>query len=465
MMLKKKPHGITVVHNDSLFFIAHDASGAAEIVHHLQLKTLLSLDGEPSPLPPESGFTKNSLLIVPDYWFGSSVYLLHSKQRAVIQSFIERKLQTDHPDLPEASLFYDYTSPGEGKLFVNFLQDPECFKLYHRLEAMGVSPENISTPAFLWARRLEAGLPDFKKSGCCLVHLTAVEAFLYFFSQGRFLFSRSIAFPKSLEDSSDKLNALAYEINQSTFLFSQKAKSELSHIRMVAPDPDDIVALSSHLDREISAFDVDHETEEEKRQFQSDMGAVLPFGAKEIGASNRFVHVSHKLKKKALEWKPLQLAGITLGLILVLLLCVESFFLWRWPPGGQNPPVAAEGTSPADPRTILSQYADALDLAIAATSRRSLKEAFASAIEATPETVSIVSMTIELEPEPHVIFKCEVRTGDITTLRETLDVFIEKVDTAFSGKGLVSKPDIKISAVNEKQADQGYLIEFKVNIP
>lgn len=194
-MLKKQPHGITVVHNDSLFFIVHDASGAAEIVHHLQLKTILSQDVEPSPPPLESGFTKNRLLMVPDYWFGRAVYLLHSKQRAVIQSFIERKLQADHPDLAEVSLFYDYTSPGDGKLFVNFLQDPECFKLYHRLDAMGIGPENISTPAFLWARKLEAGLPDFKKTGCCLVHLTAVEAFLYFFPKAGFCFREALRFP------------------------------------------------------------------------------------------------------------------------------------------------------------------------------------------------------------------------------------------------------------------------------
>jgi hypothetical protein len=464
-MLKKQPHGITVVHNDALFFIVHDSSGAAQIVHHLQLKTLLGPDAQPDPLPPECGFTKNSLLIVPDYWFGSTVYLLHSNRSPVIQSFIERKLQADHPDLAEVSLFYDYSSSGEGKLSVNFLQDAECFKLYHRLEAMGISPESISTPAFLWVRRLEAGLPDFNQIGCCLVHLTTAEAFLYFFSQGRFLFSRSIAFPKSLEDSPGKLNALAYEINQSVFLFSQKAKSELTQIRMVSSGPEDIGALSSRLDREILEFDIEHETEVEKQQFHSELGAVLSFGAREVLPSNKFLHVSHKLKKKALEWKPLQFAGITLGLITVLLLGMETFLLWQWPSADHGSPLTSEVVPQIDSQTLLSQYSEALDLAITATSRRSIKEIFANAIRATPETVSIKNLDIELEPQVLVAFKCEVKTDDIAALRETLTVFIERIDAAFSGKGLVNKQDIKISAANEKQAGQGFLIEFKVNIP
>jgi hypothetical protein len=464
-MLKKQPHAVTVVHNDSLFFIVHDPSGAAQIVHHLELKTLLGSEAEPDPLPAECGFTQNSLLIVPDYWFDSTVYLLHSNRSSVIQSFIERKLQADHPDLAEVSLFYHYSASSDGKLLVNFLQEADCFKLYHRLEAMGISPERISTPAFLWAGRLAAGLPDFNETGCCLVHLTTVEAFLYFFSQGRFLFSRSIAFPKSLEDPSDRLNALAYEINQSVFLFSQKAKSELKQIRMVASDPEDVAALSSRLDRPIQPFDIEHETEAEKQQFQGELSSVLAFGAGELSPSNKFVRVSHKIKQKALEWKPVQLAGITLGLILVLLLGIETCFLWQWRPAAQSLPLTAEETLAIDSQTLLSQYGEALDLAIAATGRRSLKDAFANALKSIPETVSITGMDIELEPEASVAFKCEVKTSGIAALRNTLTVFIDKIDTAFSGQGLLNKQDIKISAADEKQPDQGYAIEFRVNMP
>jgi hypothetical protein len=464
-MLKKQPHGITVVHNDSLFFIVHDASGAAQIVHHLELKALLRSDAKPDPLPPECGFTKNSLLIVPDYWFGSAVYLLHSNRNTVIQAFIERKLQADHPDLSEVALFYDYVLPGQGKIYVNFLQDPDSFTLYNRLEAMGISPERISTPAFLWAGRLASGLPDFNETGCCLVHLTTVEAFLYFFSQGRFLFSRSIAFPKSLEDTSDKLDALAYEIHQSIFLFSQKAKSELKQIQMVASDPEDVAALSSRLDRPIQPFDIDHQTEVERQQFHSELSSVLAFGAGALSPSNQFVRLSHKIKQKTLEWKPLQLAGITIGVILGLLLGIESCFLWQWRFPKPSLPLSAAETSAMDSQTILAQYSDALDLAIAATSRRSLKEAFANALTAIPKSVSITSMDIELEPDAFVAFKCEVKTSDVAALRSTLTAFSDKIDAAFSGHGLVNKQDIKISAANEKLADQGYTIEFRVNMP
>lgn len=465
MMLKKKPHGFTVVRNDSLFFIVHDSYGAARIVHHLELKTLLDPDATPSPPPLECGFSQNRLLIVPDYWFGSTIYLLQSHRNSVIQSFIERKLQADHPGLAEIALFYDYSSSGDGKLFVNFLQAPECFRLYQRLDAMGISPENISTPAFLWAERLGSSLPDFHETGCCLVHLTASEAFLYFYSQGRFLFSRSIAFPKSLEASPDKLNALAYEINQSVFLFSQRAKSELKQILMVASDPEDVSALSSRLDRAIQELHIDHETAEEKRQFHGELGAVLAFGARELLASNKFVHVSHKIKKKALEWKPLQLAGIALGLLLVLLLGMEARYLWKWSYGRPHLPLTVEETSRIDSETLLARYSDALDLAIAATGRRSLKEVFANAIRAIPETVSITSMDIQLEPEAYAAFKCEIKTGDIAALRKTLAVLIEGIDTAFSGHGLVNKQDIRISAVNDKQLDEGYFIEFRVTLP
>jgi len=464
-MLKKRPHGVTVVQNDSLFFIVHDSSGAAQIVHHIELKALLGSEAEPSPLPPECGFARNSLLIVPDYWFDSTVYLLHSTRSSVIHSFIERKLQADYPDLAEVSLFYHYSASSDGKLLVNFLQNADCFKLYQRLEAMGISPERISTPAFLWAGRLAYGLPDFHETGCCLVHLTTVAAFLYFFSQGRFLFSRSIAFPKSLEEPSDKLNALAYEINQSVFLFSQKAKSELAQIRMVSSDPEDVAALSSRLDRPIQPLEIEHTTAAEKQQFQSEFSSVLAFGEAALTPFNQFVSVSHKIKQKALEWKPLQLAGITLGLILILLLSIETCFLWQWKSTKPSFPLTAEEATAIDSQTPLAQYADALDIVIAATSRRSLKETFANALKTIPETFSLTGMDIELEPEASAAFKGEVKTHDIAALRNTFSVFIDNIDMAFSGHGLLNKQDIKISAANEGEADQGFAIEFRVNMP
>ena len=93
--------------------------------------------------------------------------------------------------------------------------------------------------------------PDFHEGGKGLIHPISSECFLYFFSQGHYLFSRNIAIPDPQHGQSDIFSILTYEINQSIYLFSQKAKAEIDQLYLVSSTKGDVLELSTILGRDV----------------------------------------------------------------------------------------------------------------------------------------------------------------------------------------------------------------------
>ena len=195
-MFKKKDKQITVFNNEEIFFVTYDNNKNLSVIDSHSTDKFLDDSFEIENIIEEARSKINSLLIVPDYWVGNNIYVFQSKNKSLVEEFIQRKLTSEYPDLPDIKYFFDYifheTDQKEREIYVYFLQEPESFSLHKRLVEFDLIPRRITTPAFLWEQKLKKNIPDFHEGGKAFAHLLASECFLYFFLQGRFLFSRSI---------------------------------------------------------------------------------------------------------------------------------------------------------------------------------------------------------------------------------------------------------------------------------
>ncbi|MBU0985804.1 MAG: hypothetical protein KKH68_01015, partial [Proteobacteria bacterium] len=339
---------LTVVNNNELYFITFDKYRQGSVFQRMPIDQFLTGDPD-SLIILESLKEKNhALLILPDYWSGNTSYMFQSKRGSLAKAFIERKLSAEHPDLPDIKHFFDFnfnrTDIENREVYVFFLQETKAFQLYYRFSEYNLGPARISTPALLWEQKLMKTIPDFDIGGTCFVHLLASECFLYFFSQGRFIFSRLITFPNArveVEETSgglslespDRFNILTYEINQSLYLFSQKTKTEMGKIYLLSPGEDSARILSDNLGKEVvvlGAAAPAFRDSQELSQISEYLGPVGPFNAVDLSPPKLYFNLTHGSLRKMLEWKPVQTIGMVLGFTLLFLLIMESFFLWGW---------------------------------------------------------------------------------------------------------------------------------------
>ncbi|MBE9570395.1 MAG: hypothetical protein IMF11_07205 [Proteobacteria bacterium] len=161
-MIKQRNTIITIVNNEDLSFVIPDPSGEVRILDSLSLDQFLNAGMESAPVPEELSNRVNSLLIVPDYWFGNVTYKFQSRKKSIIEAFIERKLLAEHPDLPDIKYFSGYIphqiDQGEKGLYVYFLQEPKSLPDNFLIKEMTVEVEG--TPAVYIKGVVKASGPD-----------------------------------------------------------------------------------------------------------------------------------------------------------------------------------------------------------------------------------------------------------------------------------------------------------------
>ena len=237
-MFKKKNSGMTVVHGDTLLFVSY-AGDVLQVDHTVLLGVFLEDEFASSSLPAVVRDRKYPLLVVPDFWIGQADLTLQSRKRSIVDPFVERKLVSEHPELPDIGLFYDYVftmKPSEsGNIYAFFLQEPMPYQLYQKLASYDLAPNDITIPAYLWGKKLEKMHPELANSGCGLIQKLSSESYLYFYHKGEFLFSRSIQFADSGEEDTEALNALTYETNQSFYLFPKRKRLNWNIFSFIHP--------------------------------------------------------------------------------------------------------------------------------------------------------------------------------------------------------------------------------------
>ena len=116
---ESKNANIIVVHNDELHFILVEPSGDWKIFpSSCSIDQIIDEEDTLAFVPQPIQNRMVPLIIVPDYWLGNVSYDFRSKKRSLAETFIERKLLSENPDLDDVQNFYEYAfyqSGREGK--------------------------------------------------------------------------------------------------------------------------------------------------------------------------------------------------------------------------------------------------------------------------------------------------------------------------------------------------------------
>ena len=461
-MFKKKNSGTTVVHGGTLFFISYTGD-VIQVDHTVLLNLFLEDDFAPSSIPNAVRDRKNRLLVVPDYWIGQTDLTLQSRKRSIVDPFVERKLASEHPELPDIGLFFDYVftmKPSEsGNIYAFFLQEPLSYQLYQKLASLDLAPNDITTPAYIWGKKLEKMHPEVANSGSGLIQKLSSESYLYFYHKGEFLFSRSIQFSDSEGGDTEALSALTYEINQSFYLFSQKKKAELEHIFIHSSRKEDAAELAESLGREVSALD----SGGAETEITETLGPCGVFTPNDLALSNQYMAIAQKDHARAREWRPVQIAGVLVGILLFLLLAGEYYYLLKW--SNQGPGIENSGImSGQSSSEIIAQYNQTLDLILEETRRPSPRKTMLDLARCLPENIKIKDMKLEMAGVPSVALTCIIRAEDMTEFRSSLSMLLENMGNIFVTSPRLEKRDIELGEVLPGQGYTDYPIQFEFRL-
>ena len=471
-MIKQRNTLTTIVNNEDLSFVVPGPSGEVRILESISLDQFLNGDRGPDPVPGELSNRVNSLLIVPDYWFGNVTYKFQSRKKSIIEAFIERKLLADHPDLPDIKYFFGYIpheiNQKEKGLYVYFLQESKSFQLYAQLVKYDLTPHCITTPAFVWGQKLREIIPDFHNGGKCLVHMLSKECLLYFFFQGFFLFSRSIIFPDTQMESSEKLNTLTYEINQSFHLFSQKAKAGIDQVYTASSKQIDAGELSDTLGRAVKKLEDLGGNRQNAPAMGKHLGAAERFSLSDLSPSRKFLSVLHQQQRKEMEWVPVQTVGIAVGLILLLIFGAESFFLWKFSQPSLLPTARAGNMAETDPSQTILKYNEALDFLASESARPSPQDTILKVVKSLPANFLIKEMTVEVEGTPAVHIKGIMKAPGPEKLKNSIGYILDNLKKYFQGALSLSLQNIDVELDKFSDMQQGYqkyMVKFGFNLP
>jgi hypothetical protein len=470
MNFKKKRQFISIVVDETLNFMEINTRGDITGMESIDLKSLLIDEIRAKTISASGNTHVHTLLIVPDYWFGNTSYRFQSRKKSWANAFIERKLQEQFPDQPEIRHFFDgnfyQREQAEGWIYAYFLSTPQFFQLYQCLVQLNLEPHRITCPAFIWQHKLRQAIPEFNKGAKGFVQLLPGTGLLYFFFEGNFLFSRSIPLGDNPTASSENINPIAYELNQSLYLFSQKTKAEIDQLYLLSFENECRQGLSEALGRPLD--DVNNLIN--RSQNPQELGAAADLlglmSTRDILPANDFLTLSHRVLKKELEWKPVQFAGIAIGLLLFCLLGFETLFLNSWSHGLRLPGANQAGIVATADRPDIQAYNQALNFLLAEFEKPLPQEALTKLAQALPPNVNISEIELEVENNPYLDFKGVIRAQGPEHFKETLSLLIANLNQNMQGRRMLTVPDIDFE-VDQNRLDaeaQNYLVKFRLDL-
>lgn len=447
---QRSPAPIVLVDNDRILFVSQEPSGEGKISEPVPLDSFLSEAASPDLLPKEL-FRRwaSPVMVVPDYWVGSTSFRFPSQKKSMAEPFLERKLHEDLPDLPDAKHFFRYfffrTARDEKMVHAYFLREPAFFRLFETLRQWNFEPHWMTTPAFLWQEKLKRKIPGFQQGGKAFVHMLSSDCFLYFFFEGNFFFSRQIPLSSMQAEGSDPLDTLTYEIRQSLYHFSQKTNAQINQIYVSSFGSVDAGEVSGRLGIEVIEFS---ELEEELAQegvLIGLPGLLSGICLPDLSRPRAFLSLCDRRAKKEREWRPVQVAGAAIGFLLLLFLLGESHFLWRWSmPAGASQAQERRLSDSEAGRTI-REYREALDVYLRESQRQSPGDGIVGLARSLPEKLEIREIIIETEPDPGLQLKGIVRASGPEDLGETLSSFLANLGKNFQGSRSLTIENIDLS--------------------
>ncbi len=464
-MFTKRLNGIIVVHNDEVFWTTGRQPNAGRSLLRLPLDQVLAGDVIADRIPREVKGNYKSLCIVPDHWLGMERYPFRSTRPALIEPFLERKLVAAFPERKEVRHFFNYQSLAAGEaengLIAYFLQDEMGYRLYNSLRKIDIAPRYLTSPAFLWLDKLSRVSSDFSHESTLLIHMGRLECSLYFYFRGHFIFSRNVA----LSEGQDRLEALTYEINQSQYMFSQKAKSDLNRVYLLAASPSETPeAFSATLGREVIDF------QPLLKAFQTiafEDAAFLDglLQPRDLSSKVPFFSLTHRKIKRELEWEPVQWAGILVGVLLLLPLLGENLLL-----SGMIRRQAVETrriqNQVAHSEELVGDIEQALDRVLEVAERPVCADTVVRMLAGLPAGIQVQKLAVLLDDQPEVKLEAKVRARSAEQLKGILDQLVVRVRANFKNAQHFSLNDIDVGVDSGGDAESSsrYRISMRLEL-
>lgn len=468
-MFSKHYNIIIAVHDDDAYWFSGGTGRSDRLFFQVPLQQLLD---DETPLPSLPDWLKGShktLCIIPDHWFGSQSFPFQSGKASLIEPFLERKLTAAFPGHQSIRHFFNYRHIGDGiqrKLSACYFQEKKSYQLYEALSRLNHTPQHITAPAFLWEDVLQQTADDFDRQGTLLVHLTGPECQLYFYYQGIYQFSRSVM----VAGADNGLDALGYEINQSLYMFSQTAKSELDCIYMSCESDQCREKLAALLGREVIDLKplIDHGASE---TLDIPQLAILSGWLKisRLHSNAQFFSVMHRHVKQALDWQLVQWVGIVIGVILLIGLAGEHFVLRTMHDRARNEYRALQqraviGSSDAG----LSEYPDTLEQVLSRARRSMLVDAVHRMPAGFPDQVQLNKLVLaaDTESSPSLTVAALVQARNADELQVILKQLMAELNGRFQSAQTLTLNDfdIRLNRSGSARNPNRYQIEFTLEL-
>jgi hypothetical protein len=282
------------------------------------------------------------------------------------------------------------------------------------------------------------------------------ECRLCFYFNGNYLFSRSVVLP----DDDDCIGAITYEINQSLYLFSQKTKSELKQIYLLAADSSFGEALGEALGREL--IDCDALLPDSQSNLAIPKAPFLNRVLTKGHSAKRtsVFSVMHHQVKRQLEWRPVQLMGVAVGLFLVILLIGEAFFLSSMQRAAEDDHRSLQQQRRASADIVLTDYTVAFEQVMQRVDRPSCADTVLLTLASLPANIWLQELDMDMAPIPAIKVTAFVDARDTDHLRHTLTQLVAKMKTNFKNTPALSISDIDVESTSGE--DQQALFRFKI---
>jgi hypothetical protein len=468
-MIRRQPSLITIAGEETVSFLMLSTDNRLERLACLPLEEFLEGSEKAADLPKPALQSVNRLLVVPDYWMGNRFDAFQARKKSVIAAFIERKLKLELPALTQAGDFYHYAvvqdQDHRQQLYTFYLQEDIAYRLYGRLETLGISPLRITTPAHVWQVKLGDRVDGFSRKGVGFIHLGESDCFLYFFFMGQFLFSRNIQIPDTGGDASQIYNLLNYEINQSFYLYSQKTKSAVDSLFMLAPDASAVDQLTELLGREVQGLPF-LQTEPGIPGEATAFPACRVFTAPDLTQPGEHC-LSYRPLKNELAWRPVQWAGIAVGLFLAVLLTVESGALYLWSRSVDRQMIELTSTAVEPPEMALQGLSRTLDEVTRELVRPSGGATVMRTLLAMPDGVSVRKIALDVSGPPTINIEALVDANNPDAFKTKLAVLLNRLNQRFNLKpDALREKDVRIQ-LDRSQGDGRtpvYRIDFGFEI-
>ena len=464
-MFKAKKPGIIVICDENLSFIAADKHNGWQCIESFPVSGFL--DKDISIDIPQRKFRGYdfALMIVPDFWFGNRTHDFQSKDKAVIEAYIARKLKLEFPKNPEIQNLFTYKvikNDGKQELASLFLQEPIAGALFQNLAQYNIHPVRISSPALLWNQRLETLVDSFEESGTGLIYLLRNECFMLFYYLGNFLFSRTIRLPEIEEDNSSRYKSLSFEINQSAYHFSQRTKTQLDEIFLISRANDNTDEIRESLGRDIHPIDKNNSRRDSNDKFVEELGIASDFAPDDLFPVKKVPGISDRILEKGLEARKIQLVGIIIGLVLCLFLGSEYLFLNNM----KHREALTDQVSGKNPKQIISQYSDALDMLLIDSERKKPLSVIGCLAASLPEDLMVESIEVELDPVHSIFLRGSISTKDIDEFGALLREMVKNLNNNFNTLNPLSIDDVEINMNGQQTADdkKKYAVSFSMEL-